>query len=86
MSNESFFYVLSALAEGTRDVSDDVLAVLFAENLVKECAGLLVVVVGVLVGVPTGGTLHWVLVPGVLLVFDGTSGSAGLVVLRAASI
>ena len=58
----------------------------FVEDLSVKGAGLLVVVVGVLVGVSASGALHWVLVPGVLLVFNGTSGSAGLVVLRAASI
>ena len=51
VSNESFFNVLSALTEWTRDVSDNVLAVLLTEYLVEECARLFVVVVGVLVWV-----------------------------------
>lgn len=51
VSNESFFNVLSALAEWTRDVSDNVLAVLLTEYLVEECSRLFVVVVRVLVRV-----------------------------------
>lgn len=56
VSAESIFDILTALAEGSRNVGDAVNTVLFAEGLVEESAGLLVVIIGVLVGVSTDVT------------------------------
>jgi len=53
---EPIFDILAALAEGSRDVSDAVLAVLFAEHTVEELARLLVVRVRVGVRVPANLT------------------------------
>lgn len=73
MGAESVLDVLSALTEGSRDVDDDILAVLLSEDFVEERARLLVVVVGVLVGVPTDRTTHDLLSPSVRLVLSGTT-------------
>ena len=51
MADESFFDVLTALAQGTSQVSNDVLAVLFSEDLVEKSSWLLVVVIWMLVRV-----------------------------------
>lgn len=52
MTNESLFDVLSALAQRSGKVSNDILTILLCENFVEEGSGLFVVVIGVLVREP----------------------------------
>lgn len=56
MTNESLFDVLSALAQRSGKVSNDILTILLCENFVEEGSGLFVVVIGVLVREPANVT------------------------------
>jgi hypothetical protein len=73
VGTESVLDVLSALAKGSRDVDDDILAILLSENFVEESARLLIVVIGMLVRVSSDWATDYLLGPGVRLILCGTS-------------
>jgi len=81
VSAESILNVLAALAQGTRDVSNECLAHVLIEHLVEKSTGLLVVIVGVHVRVSTNLTSDGMAGPGSGFVLNwGTLGTAWLVV------
>ena len=86
VSDESFLDVFAASTKRARDVVDQVSAVFLGQDLPEEGARLLVVVVGVLVGVPADGALDWMSVDGVVLVLNWAFNGSWLVVGSASAV